>query len=232
MSEKVKVILNGDDYGYSHGVNRGIEKSIKQGILTSTSVMVNRPAAGEAIKLITNKEISVGLHLDLTEEGIKSLLGLMYIFAWSSAKIEEAFYQQINRFKEITGQIPHHIDGHHNVHVHPRVKPFVVNYARENNIPVRSLSGAKFVLSFYGRSLRRWNDPEKVSAENLIRVLSGFKPGVYEIMCHPGFEDERLVKTKTTYVNQREAEVNALTDPKVRKFVDSSTIELINWKDL
>ena len=56
MSERVRVILNGDDYGYSHGVNRGIERSINNGILTSTSVMVNRPAAGEASKLITNKE--------------------------------------------------------------------------------------------------------------------------------------------------------------------------------
>ncbi len=232
MPERVRVILNGDDYGYSRGVNQGIEKSIQEGILTSTSVMVNRSAAEEAIKLVRNKEISIGLHLDLTKEGIQRWMGLLYIFAWSPAKIEEAFYQQIDRFKTITGQAPHHIDGHHNVHLHPRVKPFVVNYARENNIPVRSLSGAKFVMSFYGRSLRHWNDLNNVSFTHLISVLSGFKPGIYEIMCHPGFVDDELKSSGTTYLLQREAEVRALTDPGVKEYIASSRLELMSWKDL
>lgn len=38
---KKKLIVNGDDFGLSPGVNRGIIESYLNGILTSTTLMVN-----------------------------------------------------------------------------------------------------------------------------------------------------------------------------------------------
>ena len=45
------LIVNGDDFGISSGVSRGILEAHRLGILTSTSLMVERPAAEEAARL-------------------------------------------------------------------------------------------------------------------------------------------------------------------------------------
>jgi predicted glycoside hydrolase/deacetylase ChbG (UPF0249 family) len=41
-------IVNGDDFGASRGINRGIVEAHCHGVLTSTSLMVNMPATEEA----------------------------------------------------------------------------------------------------------------------------------------------------------------------------------------
>ena len=42
------LIVNGDDFGASHGINRGIVEACRNGILTSASLMVRESAAAEA----------------------------------------------------------------------------------------------------------------------------------------------------------------------------------------
>jgi len=42
------LIVNGDDFGASHGINRGIIEAHQQGILTSTSLLVSTPWSEEA----------------------------------------------------------------------------------------------------------------------------------------------------------------------------------------
>lgn len=232
-SPSIRVVLNGDDFGYSHGVNRGILDSVNNGILTSTSVMVNRVAAWEAKELLTRRnDISVGMHLDLTEEGIRRWLGVIYMLTWPEQKIRKEFQTQIDKFTDIMGRLPDHIDSHHHIHWITGFKPIVLEFARENNIPVRC-ADATFELGFYGRSLKRWNDPAGVTPQKLISVLQNLQPGVHEIMCHPGYVDDGLKATKTTYLTQREQEVEALTSKGVKKFLSQTPeIELISWKDL
>ncbi len=229
-----QVILNGDDFGFSKGVNRGILDSIENGILTSTSVMVNRPRAAEARALSNLKDVSVGLHLDLTEENpIERWSKFLYILTWPEKKIREEFEKQIDRFDSIIGHLPDHIDSHHHVHWLTGFRHVVKEFGEENNIPVRCVD-ATFEMGFYGRSFTKWNDKEGVTPERLIRVIEGFKPGVHEIMCHPGFVDEELRNTGTLYLDQREDEVKALTSMEVKNFVDShrDTIKIINWKEI
>src|SRR5947208_4727190 len=45
------LIVNGDDFGASSGVNRGIKEAHLHGILTSASLLVNTPWADEAARL-------------------------------------------------------------------------------------------------------------------------------------------------------------------------------------
>ena len=60
------LIVNGDDFGLSAGVNQGIIECAEHGILTSASLMVRWPAAIEAASYAKqNRAISVGLHVDL-----------------------------------------------------------------------------------------------------------------------------------------------------------------------
>jgi predicted glycoside hydrolase/deacetylase ChbG (UPF0249 family) len=58
-----KIIINADDFGYNNIINY-----IKNGLITSTSILVNGESFEEAINYaITNKNISYGIHLNLTE---------------------------------------------------------------------------------------------------------------------------------------------------------------------
>jgi predicted glycoside hydrolase/deacetylase ChbG (UPF0249 family) len=130
------------------------------------------------------------------------------------------------------GRLPDHIDSHHHVHWISGFKPVVLAFAKKHAIPVRC-QDAKFEMGFYGRSFKHWNDPNNVTYEKLITVLENLSPGVHEIMCHPGYVDDELKATKTTYLYQREQEVKALTSPRVREYIKQNVdIKLISWKDI
>ena len=60
------LIVNGDDFGASHGVNVGVIEAHDRGILTSTSMMVDMPASAEAGRLAArHPAFGVGLHVVL-----------------------------------------------------------------------------------------------------------------------------------------------------------------------
>ena len=44
-----KLIINADDYGRSPGVSRGILQAHREGIVTSTTVMINQPTVGVTV---------------------------------------------------------------------------------------------------------------------------------------------------------------------------------------
>src|SRR5438034_2372867 len=60
------LIVNADDFGLCAGVNRGVIEAHERGIVTSASLMVRWPAAGEAADYARGQgALSIGLHLDL-----------------------------------------------------------------------------------------------------------------------------------------------------------------------
>ena len=60
------LIVTGDDFGLHRGVTRGIIQAHRDGILTSASLMVNRPACRDAVALAREcPALSLGLHLEL-----------------------------------------------------------------------------------------------------------------------------------------------------------------------
>ena len=61
------LIINADDFGYSHSINKGIIEAIENGTVTSTSVMVDAIASDEAKDLTKYPDLSVGLHFELKE---------------------------------------------------------------------------------------------------------------------------------------------------------------------
>src|SRR5213592_781000 len=63
------LIVNGDDFGASPGINRGIMEAHLHGILTSTSLLVKTEWAEEAAVLSSAApDLSVGLHVDVRSE--------------------------------------------------------------------------------------------------------------------------------------------------------------------
>ena len=63
-----RLIVNADDFGRSHGINRGVFAAHERGIVTSASLMVRWPAAAAAAASArTRPALALGLHVDLGE---------------------------------------------------------------------------------------------------------------------------------------------------------------------
>lgn len=64
----MKIIINADDFGYSHTINLAIEKAILARRITSSTIMANAPSFNEAVDIaLKNRHISYGVHLNLIE---------------------------------------------------------------------------------------------------------------------------------------------------------------------
>lgn len=210
------LIVNGDDFGLSAGVSRGILEAHRHGILTSTSLMVYRPAAAAAAALAREApDLSVGLHLEL--EGP------------AAGDARAAVESQLQRFEQLMGGPPTHLDSHHDAHRDPRALPHALAWGERLGIPVRSHSPVTSFGKFYGA----WggeSHPEQVSVANLVLMLESKVPrGITELICHPGYVDSDL---DSSYKAVRETEVATLCDPRVREALDRGGIRLIGFRDL
>lgn len=66
LSSRRRIVINGDDFGFSSGVNQAIIKAHSEGVLTSTSLMITGDAVYEAIAAArAHEQLAVGLHLVL-----------------------------------------------------------------------------------------------------------------------------------------------------------------------
>lgn len=226
------LIVNADDFGYSWGANRGIIKAHKEGIVTSTSVMVDGLAAKEARDLLNCPKISVGLHFVITDESLKGDLLRWVLLPFSKAKqIEKEFNCQVEKFIKIVGKLPDHLDSHYHFHIHPKVRPIFEKFSNQHHCPVRAFRKVRYIHSFYGWNKLRQTDLKKISAESLLKILANLKEGTNEIMCHPGLVDEDLRKI-SRYTEERETELKTLTDKRVMDYVKKSEIRLCSWKEL
>ena len=210
------LVVNGDDLGMSSGVNRGIVEAHRHGILTSASLMVDRPAAQEAAVLARAlPTLSVGLHLELERE--------------AGTQVRAAMRDQLDRFERLMGRLPSHVDSHRDVHRYADVLPHAQELALGLDVPLRGHSPVRCVTVFYGQWAGE-DHPEQVSVESLIRILGGeVGDGVTEIVCHPGYADPPL---GSSYASVREAELHTLCDPRVAEFLIRARIQLANFCDL
>ena len=63
----MKLIVNADDFGLTDGVTYGILDAMKNGIVTSTTMMVNTPGTVKAATIAReNPELAVGLHSNIS----------------------------------------------------------------------------------------------------------------------------------------------------------------------
>ncbi|HKB71821.1 MAG TPA: ChbG/HpnK family deacetylase, partial [Thermoanaerobaculia bacterium] len=61
-----RLVVTGDDFGFSRGANRAIAEAHDRGILTAASLMVTGAAADEAVAIARARPaLAVGLHLVL-----------------------------------------------------------------------------------------------------------------------------------------------------------------------
>ena len=133
MNNKKRLIVNADDYGRTPGVSKGIRKAHRDGIVTSTTAMMNMPGIEEALQVALREtpDLGLGVHLVLTSgapllpaNALDSITGGRENFPAQEEFIrnlvtvnpEQAAAEwdaQIRKFISITGRNPDHLDSHH-----------------------------------------------------------------------------------------------------------------------
>jgi chitin disaccharide deacetylase len=189
--KKLKLlIVNGDDFGASREKNAGIVRCYREGILTSTSLMVAEPAREEAAALArAYPELDVGLHLVFVQG--KSVLpaarltglvdpqaaftdrpitaGLRYFFNRGlRQKIVDECRAQIEAHLRLIGYL-NHIDGHLNVHVHPVIIEILCDLAVEYRVPCLRLPREPVMTTI---RLSRDHGARKLAESVVFRTLS------------------------------------------------------------
>jgi hopanoid biosynthesis associated protein HpnK len=139
-SAQLRLIINADDFGISDEVNEAVIRAYKDGVLTSTSLMVTGAAFEQAVRLAhENPGLAVGIHLVtvvgksvLSHTEIPTLVdregnfsnnptaaGLKYFFSVRARReLRKELAAQFEKFRS-TGLPLSHIDGHLHLHVHP-----------------------------------------------------------------------------------------------------------------
>jgi predicted glycoside hydrolase/deacetylase ChbG (UPF0249 family) len=239
------VIVNADDLGRTPGVNAGIFAAHRDGVVSSATLMVASPAAEEAAAALPDHpELGVGLHVTLTGSAptlppgrVPSLVDAQgrlprrpEDLAGDPGEVLAEVRSQLERFRELTGRLPTHLDSHHHCHRLPVVLEALIALAREHRLPVRNASPA------VGRRLRAAGLPttdafverffgDEARLETLLEILRGIGAGSTEVMCHPAYPDEPLL-AESTYAAERARELEVLTDPAARAAIAGGGLRL------
>lgn len=148
MAEDRFLIVNADDLGLTKAVNEGIFAAHEEGIVTSVSLMVDRPATPAAAEALgDHPDLAVGLHL----EAAFVLSGS--IPPEGRTPVEEC-RTQLSRFRELVGRDPTHIDSHKHVHESEPVSAVAEAIAAELGVPLRNRA-IRYEGGFYGRRRSR-----------------------------------------------------------------------------
>jgi predicted glycoside hydrolase/deacetylase ChbG (UPF0249 family) len=253
----VSLIVNADDFNLTEGVSRGILRSHDLGIVTSTTVLINRPMPSRILKeLKRRKAIGIGLHLNVTlgwplsrPREIPSLVVPGGSFKRRSelnlSRIElrdiaVEYDAQIRRFRRLLGRFPSHLDTHHHLHEHPRIFRVLSRLALKYGIPVRQSAAVLPPIRrrFEKRGLRFTDfliedlDPSKAwDRASLAAAVRSLRRGRYELMCHPALCDRRL-REISSFNLTRERELRALTSPSIRALLRRRNIRLMTFEEM
>lgn len=231
----IKLIVNADDFGYSKGINYGIIEAHRNGIVNSTTMMMNMPGVSHAVELAKeNPNLKVGIHLVLTcgkplltdvptlvdQDGFFKKNRDILESNISLEELEREWTAQVEKFLE-TGLTLTHIDSHHHVHTVPRFLPVVQKLSKKYNLSVRRVSDHAlegvppysdvFLHEFYG---------EGATYDYFEKIVTQVQDGqTVEVMCHPGYLDHEVLNN-SSYAKDRVTEIEILTSIRLpNKFV-------------
>ncbi|HEX6440373.1 MAG TPA: ChbG/HpnK family deacetylase [Candidatus Binatia bacterium] len=221
------LIVNADDFGQSPGINRGIMTAHRDGIVTSTSLMVRWPAAAEAATYAReHPSLSIGLHIDLGEQILRAgewvpLYTVVPLESESAVRTEIS--RQLELFDRLVGHAPTHLDSHQHVHLREPARPIVFELAQQLGIPLRCCSPEiKYCGNFYGQAEDGTPLHDTISVDGLIRILERLPAGCTELACHPA----SVCDLQTLYSRERLEELRVLCDPRVRAALTNMEIAL------
>jgi chitin disaccharide deacetylase len=225
------LIVNADDFGQSHGVNRGIIEAHRRGIVTSASLMVRWPATHEAVAYAREHPgLSLGVHIDLGE---KIFQGGEWVPLYTVVPVEDRaaisaeVFHQLEAFRHLMGREPSHIDSHQHVHLREPFRTVIIEIARQLDIPLRHFNpNVAYRGGFYGQTAEGASLPDAISVDGLLHILESLPAGCTELACHPADECD----LDTMYRHERMEELRVLCDPRVSAAMTIMRIELRSFE--
>ena len=247
------LIVNADDFGLSKGQNYGILDACKNGLVTSTTALVNGAAIDHAAQLSRRTpELAVGMHFVLTlGEPLTPMPGLardgkLGKWIWQVAEedalpleeIERELACQYQRFVDLFDAEPTHFDSHHHVHMIPQIFPLVAEFAKSKGIALRIdrtiphpfaipeglRSSEGFSSEFYGEAISEALFLQALDASTARGEAS------LEMMCHPAFVDNTIMGS--AYCYPRLAELDVLTAASLKYAIAERGYRLGTYRDV
>ncbi len=256
-----RLIVRGDDMGFSHSGNEALIKCSVAGIQTAIEIIVPSPWFPEAIKLLKeNPTIDVGVHLALTSEwdnvkyrpltNCPSLVNqdgyfFPFIFPnknypgqalmenkWKLEDIEKEFRAQIEMAKKYIPTVSH-LSGHMGCHrLTPEVKELAKKLAVEYKLDIDLEElGVKHV-GYKG-------DKETIvtKLKSFSAMLDDLKSGeTYLFVDHPGINTPELQAIHHIgYENvaaDRQGVTDLFTNEEIKLLIKKKNIQLISYADL
>ena len=126
-------------------INKAILVLLQEKRLSATSCMTNMPDLIDSAKELKSfyGQLDIGLHFNLTEGQALTQMPLMPLSSWlakSHLRLVnfELIYQELtaqyNRFVDVFGFIPSHIDGHLHVHHLPVVREALIQFVMDKQL--------------------------------------------------------------------------------------------------
>jgi predicted glycoside hydrolase/deacetylase ChbG (UPF0249 family) len=255
-----RLIVRGDDMGYSHSGNLALIKCSKEGIQTSIEIIVPSPWFPEAVRFLKeNPGIDVGIHLALTSEwdnikwrpltdcpSLRSPDGYFYPMVtpnpnYPKMSIKENQWKIEDVEKELRAQIEtglRHIPRVSHISAHmgctslsDEVKALEKKLAKEYKVDID--------LQELGATYAPYDGPHGTAAEKVssfIKMLAKLEKGkTYLFVDHPGLDNEELrAVSHIGYENvavDRQGVTDLFTNLQVKDEIKKRGIELISYKD-
>jgi predicted glycoside hydrolase/deacetylase ChbG (UPF0249 family) len=258
---EIRLIVRGDDMGFSHSSNMGCIEAYQNGILTAVEVMVPGEYFSEAVTLLKeNPDLDVGIHLTLNNEWENIKWGPLtkapslvdesgHFFAmtwpddayspqqalgtanWQLDEIENELRAQIEKILHYLPDCSH-ATPHMGFHtISPEIYNVTFNLMKEYNLDANIRILPLKQLWLFGDSFE-WQE----MASHAVSVLEDLGSGTYETYDHPGMiiEGEEMawhIGAENDGL-YRAAVTKALTDKRLRDVIDRRGIQLIGYRDL
>ena len=238
------LIINADDLGYDPAVTRGILEAMNQGVVSSTTMIVNGPHSEDAGKKVHGTVLGIGLHVNLARwqpvsKVPKYLLGPDGGFVEGKIVelpvevVEHETLAQLERLKALTGRAASHLDVHKHLHKNPLVLEGIGRVALKLKLPLRSIDapmrrtlrerGVVTNDAFIGDA----GEQAYWTTERLRTHLWALPTeGSVELMCHPGYAPITL---KSGYSAQREVELATFLSDQARDWLDARELSPTSW---
>ncbi|GAB5518860.1 MAG: hypothetical protein RhofKO_11110 [Rhodothermales bacterium] len=251
------VLVRSDDLGMSHAANQANAKLIASGLPFSASVMFATPWYLEAAELLRDQpHVAVGVHLTLNSEwqwprwgpitgtvaapSLVDSTGYFHshwggLFAGDGPDLDEVEAElraQLDRAFQ-TGLPIRYLDAHMGAaQATPELRALTQRLADEYGLGISGTNGEDG-FSIYAAA-------PAAKPDSLLANLARLVPGrVYLLVSHLGLETDEMQALidqnpggLAGVAKHRHAELKALTDPRLRAWVNTAPVRFITYTDL
>jgi predicted glycoside hydrolase/deacetylase ChbG (UPF0249 family) len=135
----------------------------------------------------------------------------------------------LERFRELSGRDPTHVDSHHHVHRDEGRTATFEHLVAPLGVPLRRDGRVAYVGGFWGQWEPGVTDLKYLSREFLLELVrTETVEGWTELACHPARVTGDF---SSSYLEERAVELATLTEPGLRADVEQLGVELVSYND-